>query len=341
MILHLNTKLEGRHADFFRANDHQCDFIVIISKVRPSTYRLGPVGDEDEDTDHDERAVVAKALTRTSSSTSSVSSSTPSSQEVDTLLRDPRIPSSSPATSPSKRPSPRPKDPNASSHHSRFSESVFKGRAFSDIQVLDHCWAGVSGGLFQKSPEEHMAYPKPGATTPRILRPYDVTYHPRCLDITFQELRFLGSDIGQAVRALNSTFGIPSDVHQALIEASVLCPVCSCQYSEDGFNDHIQLGACGNCPKPFAVASRPPPSRTIDLALRVLPDGKCLGNIAEFLDTPSVLLFWSGTQGWVYRRMCGRWRRRRSSNALNAILYVHFKDTSPTSIPLPMNVMIL
>ncbi|KAJ7452906.1 hypothetical protein FB451DRAFT_1282374, partial [Mycena latifolia] len=144
-----------------------------------------------------------------------------------------------------------------------------------------------------------MAYPKPGATTPRILRPYDVTYHPRCLDITFQELRFLGSDIGQAVRALNSTFGIPSDVHQALIEDSVLCPVCSCQYSEDGFNDHIQLGACGNCPKPFPVASRPPPSRTIDLALRVLPDGKCFGNITEFLDTPigAALLQWNSRLG--------------------------------------------
>ncbi|KAJ7822392.1 hypothetical protein B0H14DRAFT_3731739 [Mycena olivaceomarginata] len=133
------------------------------------------------------------------------------------------------------------------------------------------------------------------------LSPYDEDFNANCLRRTYQHLRFLNTGIGQAVRALNSTLGVTSDVVQTLIDNSIQCPGCSCQYSLDGFDDHIQDGHCGNRPEAIPVSKVPAESRPSlsDLENRQLPLGKCLGTMAEFLDFPigAALLEWNSRLG--------------------------------------------
>ncbi|KAJ7868230.1 hypothetical protein B0H14DRAFT_3585894 [Mycena olivaceomarginata] len=83
-------------------------------------------------------------------------------------------------------------------HTSRFSESVSAARALSDVSVLNACWDGVITGQFDVNPSSHLAFPRPGASTHRVLQPYDEAFNP-------------------ALRALNSTMGVTSDIIQEII----------------------------------------------------------------------------------------------------------------------------
>jgi hypothetical protein len=105
---------------------------------------------------------------------------------------------------------------------------------------------------FIVNPSSHLAFPRPGASTHRVLQPYDEAFNPGCLQRTFQELQFLHTDIRQALRALNSTMGVTSDIIQEIIRDCTDCTVCKCQFSHDSFNHHIRGGFCWNHPEPTA-----------------------------------------------------------------------------------------
>ncbi|KAJ7847229.1 hypothetical protein B0H14DRAFT_3676568 [Mycena olivaceomarginata] len=243
--------------------------------------------------DHEHHAV---DQTRTSPAASSSSTE----QVEDLILWDPRVPSST-GTTPTSSPTPTPlraKGPTL--HSSRYSESVARARAISDVRILDVCWDGLFSGQFETSPSSHLAFPKPGVPTHWVLQPYDEKFYPRCLTRTFQELKFLGTDIGQALQALNSTFGVTCDVLAEIIDDCSTCMGCKCRFSRDGFNDHIRAGLCGNRPTPSTIAHVPRPERLPhDLAIRELPPGKQLGTSAEFLDSPigAVLMEWNSRLG--------------------------------------------
>ncbi|KAJ7874347.1 hypothetical protein B0H14DRAFT_3859835 [Mycena olivaceomarginata] len=268
-------------------------FVVVIPKVRPSIYSTGDSSDGPDDPDHEHHAV---DQTRTSPAASSSSTE----QVEDLILWDPRVPSST-GTTPTSSPTPTPlraKGPTL--HSSRYSESVARARAISDVRILDVCWDGLFSGQFETSPSSHLAFPKPGVPTHWVLQPYDEKFYPGCLTRTFQELKFLGTDIGKALRTLSSTFGVTCDVLAEIIDDCSTCMGCKCRFSRDGFNDHIRAGLCGNWPTPPTIAHVPRPERLPhDLALRELPPGKQLGTSAEFLDSPigAALMEWNSRLG--------------------------------------------
>ncbi|KAJ7840392.1 hypothetical protein B0H14DRAFT_2587471 [Mycena olivaceomarginata] len=272
MQLHLSKKLDHVKQDFFRAGDHICDFIVLIPKVRPSVYSTS-----DE--------VMFQEESPSSSSSSSI-------DEVDSLINwNPRVPASTtttPATSPMSSPTPTPlRKKRGFVHLSRYSEGVSAARAISDLRVVNACWDGVITGRFETNPSSHPAFPQPGASTHPVLQPYDEHSYPGCLQRTFAELQFLDTCIGQALRALNSTFGIHSDVLQEILRDCTDCSSCKCHFSFDGFNRHIRGGFCGNTPTQTTITPKPTVDRLPhELALRELPAGKELGFHAEFLESP-------------------------------------------------------
>ncbi|KAJ7854428.1 hypothetical protein B0H14DRAFT_3449630 [Mycena olivaceomarginata] len=268
MELNLGKKVNNIQKDFFKAGDHICDFIVVIPKVRPTVYSTS----EDDD--------------EPSPSSPTLSSSLSSIDEVD-VNWNPCVPASTsttPATSPISSPTPTPLGKKrAFIHTSRFSESVSAARALS------------------VNPSSHLAFPRPGASTHRVLQPYDEAFNPGCLQRTFQELQFLHTDVGQALRALNSTMGVTFDIIQEIIRDCTDCTVCKCQFSHDGFNRHIRGGFCWNRPQPTAVTPKPSVERLPhELAIRELPPGKQLGTEAEFLrqrppnqlEAPQVWVLW-------------------------------------------------
>ncbi|KAK6971520.1 hypothetical protein R3P38DRAFT_3242259 [Favolaschia claudopus] len=285
MKLFLAKRYQGKNEDFFRAHDHQCDFIVIIPKVRPSVYSIG--NEQEPGSDEEEDEVQQTLLASTSS---------PSSSQ--TASQNPRISPPSPATS--SRPKPTPKIPGSpTTHRSYFSATVATARARSDVFVMEICWDGVFTGRFQDTPSAHPLYPQLGAVTHLVMQPYDPAYNPGCLDRTYQHLHFFDSKIGRCIRALNSTLGVTSDVVQGLIDDSKRCPSCSCQYSFEGYNAHIRDGLCGNTPNPTPVTPAAPHAPYHGLDNRELPAGKCLGRYAEFLDTPigASMLEWNSKLG--------------------------------------------
>ncbi|KAJ6494584.1 hypothetical protein C8R45DRAFT_1212490 [Mycena sanguinolenta] len=274
MKLHLNRIHDGKRQDFFRAGDHLCEFMVLIPKIRPPVYSTARNDDEDNDLDADDSDRIPCPNARISSSSSTITTTHP-------------------------RPTPRRRS-DTSSHHSYFSESVFKARAHADLKVVDACWDGVWTGLFESTPCAHPAFPHPGKSTHPVLQLYDDKSPSNCLNRMFQELKFLGTAVGQALRALTSTLGATWDVLQTIIQDCAPCPVCRCQFSHDGYNDHIRDGFCRNCPTPTKVALLPPIDyQPHELSLRSLPSGKQLGSSVEFLDSPigAALMEWNSKVG--------------------------------------------
>ncbi|KAJ7123896.1 hypothetical protein C8R43DRAFT_959025 [Mycena crocata] len=284
MKLRLHKIIDQQPQDFFQAGDHVCSY--------------------QDATEEEEVARLLARSSRTPSASPSSSQVSSSSQPSSSSSQN-SLPSSSSSGScggpipPVRRPVPRLRTKDSPTHVSRFNAAAYTGRKYCDIALLDRCWEGILNGTFRTNPEHHPAYPKPESVTHKVLRTYDEAFTPTCLKITYQELRFFGSPIGSAIRALNSTLGISPEVMDAIVEDSVTCLVCCCQYSEDAFNDHIRMGNCGNCPEARAVASRPPPERRHDLQPRLVPQGQRLGNSAEFLDTPTAaaLLQWNSRLG--------------------------------------------
>ncbi|KAK7041127.1 hypothetical protein R3P38DRAFT_3179687 [Favolaschia claudopus] len=279
MDLHIGKTLDGVKQDFFRATDHQCMFIVKIPKARPTVYCT------QADNDSEDEEFVEKSLATSPNSTPSSSSFPPNHTNSDCaselLQGDPRIPAryqgppsseGSLAASSPARPTPTPRwRTKYPKHASMYSEVLI----FKDEPLLNQIWDCYIAGQYEISPSSHPAYPNTRTITPKALRPYDPDFYPSCLDRTYQELRFLGTDIGRAVRALNSTFGVTPDVLAEIKRDCVTCSVCRCQFSHDGFNHHIRDGVCGSSPTPSPVATLPTIARLPhELSLREMPSGK-------------------------------------------------------------------
>ncbi|KAK7035078.1 hypothetical protein R3P38DRAFT_2772108 [Favolaschia claudopus] len=149
------------------------------------------------------------------------------------------------------------------------------------------------------TPSAHPLYRELGATTHHVLQSYNPAYSPGCLERTYQQLQFLDSKIGRCIHALNSTVGVTSDVVQGLIDNTIRCSACSCQYSFDGYNAHIRDGLCGNKPNPTPVTPASHRAPYYGLDTRELPPGKRLEKFAEFLDTPigASMLEWNSKLG--------------------------------------------
>ncbi|KAJ7867743.1 hypothetical protein B0H14DRAFT_3441662 [Mycena olivaceomarginata] len=305
MELNLGKKVNNIQKDFSKLGIISVILLVIlIPKVRPTVYSTSEDGAFCLSLHLHPLQVTFKDDEPSPSSPTS-SSSLSSIDEVDSLVNwNPRVPASTsttPATSPISSPTPTPlRKKRAFIHTSRFSESVSAARALSDVRVLNACWDGVITGQFDVNPSSHLAFPRPGASTHRVLQPYDEAFNPGCLQRTFQELQFLHTDVGQALRALNSTMGVTSDIIQEIIRDCTDCTVCKCQFSHDGFNCHIRGGFCWNRPQPTAVTPKPSVERLPhELTIRELPPGKQLGTEAEFLESPigAALLEWNSPLG--------------------------------------------
>ncbi|KAJ7234199.1 hypothetical protein B0H12DRAFT_1239146 [Mycena haematopus] len=131
MTLNLSKKFRGVKQDFFRAGDHQCDFVVLIPKVRPAVYNTNHHDDNDSDTEHPAAS---------GSGSSSVSAS--SSPRFDD--NDPRV-MSSPNTTPTS--SPVPSGALKSSTHS--GGKLYHARAHPDLSVVNECWDAIVAGRFE------------------------------------------------------------------------------------------------------------------------------------------------------------------------------------------------
>ncbi|KAF8993191.1 hypothetical protein BDQ17DRAFT_1419032 [Cyathus striatus] len=101
---------------------------------------------------------------------------------------------------------------------------------------------------------------------------------------TFAHLNNLHTDVGDAIRALNSTIGIPASSVELLDCISKPCPSCMCVYSPLGYNDHVQNGRCMNTPS-LAFVSTVDVERVPPVNTRIIPESQDIFSYQEYLDT--------------------------------------------------------
>ncbi|KAK0472564.1 hypothetical protein EDD18DRAFT_1230545 [Armillaria luteobubalina] len=140
-------------------------------------------------------------------------------------------------------------------HRSFFKEKVAKARSQNDLVLMTtvkHCH---ETGLYKDAPATHPAYrTSPSLCAHSLLEPYDYHLYPNCLSRTFSVgCEFLGSGIGNVVRSVCSTLGVPKAAFDCLVADAAICLACSCVFSMEGFNAHISDGACRNWPIRFNV----------------------------------------------------------------------------------------
>ncbi|KAK0492767.1 hypothetical protein EDD18DRAFT_1465281 [Armillaria luteobubalina] len=276
MQLHLGKFLNGRKENYFQCTSHICEFRFTISNIAGGTERYLTTAEdinnhyvvthglEEEEEDND----------TTISSPNSFPLTPPSSQgpakesweqdyndsfvhhpdeDLLTILVNPRA-FSPPLDLEQPRPQPLLQG-QARPHRSFFKEKVAKARSQNDLVLMTtvkHCH---ETGLYKDAPATHPAYrTSPSLCAHSLLEPYNYHLYPNCLSRTFSVgCEFLGSGIGNVVRSVCSTLGVPKAAFDRLVADAAICLACSCIFSMEGFNAHISDGACRNWPIHFNV----------------------------------------------------------------------------------------
>ncbi|KAF8076819.1 hypothetical protein FPV67DRAFT_1445383 [Lyophyllum atratum] len=230
-----------------------------------------------------------------SASTSSRATSTsaptsPFPPDADITLNRRVIPALYAMTKPS-RPSPTPRRSSSQQGHCFYDKSVAEARAtsaliwdgYAELHVMGHVYLNYNLGVYEEYPEKHPA--ANSNDTHRILQPYDERIYPGCLDSTFQHLTYVSTNIGHAIRELNSNVGIPRTALNVLVSDATTCDACNCIFSLDGYNAHVTGRQCGNSISPVQVKTK-----DVDLDdLQPIPLRQFVeapGHVAEFMDRP-------------------------------------------------------
>ncbi|KAF8160163.1 hypothetical protein BJ912DRAFT_936184 [Pholiota molesta] len=163
---------------------------------------------------------------------------------------DPRMPGYNPRMLPNLTfaegplPSPRPISAAGRRASSFFTEEVANARRSSDVNLMSHLDYNEKVGMYESLPGCHPAWDE--IDTPYVLQPYDVRLYPGCTRRTYQNLAFIDTSLGRAIREFNSTLGIPRDTLYALKEIAIKCQACYCMFSPEGYNAHIVDKRCRN-----------------------------------------------------------------------------------------------
>ncbi|KAG6826453.1 hypothetical protein H0H92_015741 [Tricholoma furcatifolium] len=264
MQVHLNQPYRmNRHVDFFRATSHVCRFTVVIPRLNEPLVTQDPVmvaeqlsmADDEEaeaareqlsyDQDHllapffapDSEDEVTQLLALQSQSLPTPPSS--ASKTVDKYqkyLRDVLI---NPRVSPLMYLDAQNRETNVipycSPGHSPkpyFRDSVAEARANSDEALISEVQRKQSLMVYYDDPGQHPAADL--VHTHPVLEPYDERLYPDCLNTIFQHLQYLYTNLGRAIRELNSTLGIPVVALLVLRSSAVTCSACSS-------NEHVNL----------------------------------------------------------------------------------------------------
>ncbi|PPQ84980.1 hypothetical protein CVT25_010533, partial [Psilocybe cyanescens] len=185
------------------------------------------------------------------------------------------------------QPLPRPlvQSKHLASTRSFFTESVAIARSQSNTSLMTDLFYNNKAGIYQETPSSHPAWRM--ANPPHVLQPYSEAMYPGCSNRSFQNVDYLMTAMGQAIRELNSSLGIPRLTFDTIVEAAVKCDVCMCMFSSEGYNHHIVNRNCGNSHIALPVT---PCEVDVDviraLRLRTFSEPAIASTAKEFLETP-------------------------------------------------------
>ncbi|KAK0496586.1 hypothetical protein EDD18DRAFT_1167186 [Armillaria luteobubalina] len=252
MHLHLGKFLNGRRENYFQCTSHICEFRFTIPNIAGGTEHYLTTAE-----DINNHYVVTHGLEEEEE------------EDDDTTILSPNsFPLTPPSSQGPAKESWEQDYNNSFVHHpdkdlltilvnprAFFKEKVAKARSQNDLVLMTtvkHCH---ETGFYKDAPATHPAYrTSPSLCAHSLLEPYDYHLYPNCLSQTFSiGCEFLGSGIGNVVRSVCSTLGVPKAAFDHLVADAAICLACSCVFSMEGFNAHISDGACRNWPIRFNV----------------------------------------------------------------------------------------
>ncbi|RDB30935.1 hypothetical protein Hypma_004907 [Hypsizygus marmoreus] len=307
MILHLKKRFRANlRLDFFRAASHHCTFTVVVPPLKEPLFTQTPeeVLEQMTDLDHlsasyrsPSEAEVAELLQlqQLPTPSGSQSGSSPLRSSTSDLFINSRV--SSAYYTPTKPPRPQPKK-SLGQRSSFYDARVADARAEPEFSIAGRVLPSHVFGLYQANPLTHPAADL--LETYHVLEPYNERVFPGCLNRTNENLNFLSTDIGQAIRELNSMLGIPRSTLDVLAMYATLCGACNCVFSIDGYHAHIDNGKCGNSTSPIPVHSRHIALDDVpELILRTFLQPPDEASVVEFLDQPigAAFLEWNSKLG--------------------------------------------
>ncbi|THV07823.1 hypothetical protein K435DRAFT_788171 [Dendrothele bispora CBS 962.96] len=142
------------------------------------------------------------------------------------------------------RPRPRPRT-QTHSHRGFFTSEKNLQRATYNAVLVYKVKDAYRRGRY-RSRIRPLTHPAHRHKTHPLLQQWDVSINPRGHNRASQHLEFYDTPIGLAIRHLHSTRGIPITLWREVRSQEVVCSVCSCSFSRDGYIDHLSNDICRN-----------------------------------------------------------------------------------------------
>ncbi|KAF8211176.1 hypothetical protein K438DRAFT_1928635 [Mycena galopus ATCC 62051] len=258
--IRLAGKIDGKTADFFMANDHDCSFKVIIPPYRPKKIHHSfndSHAEQQDDTlysfldkhgdnisclsgvvlySSDQQEQYGDNNNEQQATSSQDASSQPLPSSISRLvvaaLSCPHPRYTGPRRTTTTRPSPVRPGPSQSPVKAYYNRRIADARKDADLNIMDYIHNIHASSLLAEDPTCHPAWD--ADAPPLILQVYDSRIYDNCRDATNNNLDFLYKPLGQVTRQLNSTLGVPA--------------CCSNHFSPYGYERHRINGRCTNHP---------------------------------------------------------------------------------------------
>ncbi|KAK0442451.1 hypothetical protein EV421DRAFT_1904219 [Armillaria borealis] len=137
----------------------------------------------------------------------------------------------------------------------RFSPLVAWQRALADETLIRTVEKSHSIGFYDRCPFLHPV----SAPIHPVLYPYDKEFNPAGEDLrAAHQQQFYDSNIGRVIQGFHSSCGLWRHEWEWLLRNCTECEACTCVFSVDGYNAHIENGVCENWMNLVQVFPKPP-----------------------------------------------------------------------------------
>ncbi|KAJ6470803.1 hypothetical protein C8R47DRAFT_1148378 [Mycena vitilis] len=283
---------------FFQAKAHRCEFKMKIPPRGSTNLEAGSSEDEDAghwagSSDREESFTVMALDAETAREVAAVNKATEErmaeeaqkkiAQEAFQMLTFPPPYSpgwlpSYPSSSPSASTSSSPLRPRLSSTPGGISSYFSANKAMQRAAYNKHFAVTVQdnqvSGHYKKYPEAHPAWKAGLHDAPAIM----VVYHPDSLRSYTAPMTLMTTLCGVMLSELNSTMGLPKLTFLRLLVQSIVCEVCACAFSVEGYDAHRQMHkgkrVCSNTPDLYQIEEKSPEIEGLyDMKTRSYPVG--------------------------------------------------------------------
>ncbi|THU90384.1 hypothetical protein K435DRAFT_864325 [Dendrothele bispora CBS 962.96] len=192
---------------------------------------------------------------------------------------------------------PRPKPHLTSEHQGFFTREKNLQRAAYNALIVYRIKDAYRRGRY-RSRTKPLMHPVHRHKIHPLMQQWDVSVNPHARNVASQHLKFYDTAIGLAIRNLHSTRGIPIPLWRDVRAQGVICSVCSCVFSCDGYTDHLSAeDVCRNWHAAQQVKNRNLPNKKTPAHTTELEESLHEEWFDSMAPTMTALLEWNSRVG--------------------------------------------